>query len=559
MRAAPRPFGDRAAVVAAFVSAGAAWIAWPVSPWLLPPVVIVALVWRHPAAVIVALGLLTSCVAARAWSGMQPPQDRVVGGVATLVNDPISANGAVSVELKLGGRHFDAWARGSSAGVLARRLAGERVDITASVAAGRVPGWLASRHVVGRLQVERLVVVDEGNLVARSANTIRRALVRGARSLGGERRALFTGLVIGDDREQPAEITDDFLGAGLSHLLAVSGQNVAFVLAAAAPLLRRLELRGRLLGTVALLVLFATVTRFEPSVLRATVMAGLACVASSLGRAHPNVRLLALTVTVLVMIDPFLVHSVGFGLSVAASAGILLLSRPLAGVLPVPELLRTPLAVVLAAQVGVAPLLLAVFGGVPVASLPANLLAEPVAGMVMMWGASAGLVAGWAPEVFARLLHVPTTVGLWWIASIARWSTDACLGQLGVPGMAAAVALGAAAWWARARHRLLAGCSTIAVVVILVVPAVALRRGGPAVQEIAGAGTLRRSAAGSVLVVAADARPAAALRALRANGVEHLDVVELSSNRAAMQAVVALIERRIPVDRVDTPATDPAG
>src|SRR5436189_94520 len=81
-----------------------------------------------------------------------------------------------------------------------------------------------------------------------------------------------------------ADVTDDFRGAGLSHLLAVSGQNVAFVLALAGPMLRRLGLRVRLPATIAVIAFFALVTRFEPSVLRASAMAALAVTASTMGR-----------------------------------------------------------------------------------------------------------------------------------------------------------------------------------------------------------------------------------------------------------------------------------
>ena len=86
------------------------------------------------------------------------------------------------------------------------------------------------------------------------------------------RRALLAGLVLGDDRDQPAVLRDAFSAVGLTHLLAVSGQNVAFVLAAAGPLLRRLRLGPRLAAVLVLLAFFALVTRFEPSVLRAAVM-----------------------------------------------------------------------------------------------------------------------------------------------------------------------------------------------------------------------------------------------------------------------------------------------
>ena len=113
-----------------------------------------------------------------------------------------------------------------------------------------------------------------------------------------------------------------------------------------------------------------------------------------MGRPSSRLRVLALAVTVLLLIDPLLVHSVGFLLSVGACVGIAVLARPLTDLLPGPRGLITPLAVTMAAQVGVAPVLVPVFGGVPVASLPANLLAVPAAGPVMMWGLAAGLPAG---------------------------------------------------------------------------------------------------------------------------------------------------------------------
>ena len=71
-------------------------------------------------------------------------------------------------------------------------------------------------------------------------------------------------------------------------------------------------------------------TRFEPSVLRAAAMASLAAVSVFLARPASGIRLLALATTGLLLVDPLLVWSVGFLLSVGATAGIVLLSRPLA-------------------------------------------------------------------------------------------------------------------------------------------------------------------------------------------------------------------------------------
>src|SRR5262249_9589758 len=148
-------------------------------------------------------------------------------------------------------------------------------------------------------------------------------------------------------------------------------------------------------------------TRFEPSVLRACVMAALAAFAIVLARPASTIRLLALAVTGLVLVDPLLVWSVGWWLSVGATAGIAGLAAPLAAGLPGPRALAEALAVTIAAQIGVAPVSVSVFGGLPVASIPANLLAVPVAGPLMVWGLPAGILAGLVPAA-APALHLPT-------------------------------------------------------------------------------------------------------------------------------------------------------
>src|SRR5438874_1168666 len=94
-----------------------------------------------------------------------------------------------------------------------------------------------------------------------------------------------------DTRAIPSDLVDDFRAAGLSHLLAVSGANVAFALAIAEPVLRRRRLGTRFAGGIVVLAVFGTMTRWEPSVLRAAAMAGLVMLARWLGRCGPGPRL----------------------------------------------------------------------------------------------------------------------------------------------------------------------------------------------------------------------------------------------------------------------------
>jgi competence protein ComEC len=241
--------------------------------------------------------------------------------------------------------------------------------------------------------------------------------------MSSDEAALFTGLVIGDDAREPIDMIDAFRASGLSHLTAVSGENVAFVLAAASPLLRRLRLWWRWAATVGLIGWFMALTRFEPSVLRAGIMAMLACSSFVLGRQQAVVRLLAWTVSILVLVDPMLVWSVGFWLSTGATAGVCVIAPLLADRLPGPQWLRAPLSVTLGAQLGVILPSWLVFHRLPLVSLPANLLAVPVAGFVMLLGIPGGLFSAVVPPL-APLVMAPCAAGTRWVDTIAYLAAD---------------------------------------------------------------------------------------------------------------------------------------
>lgn len=311
---------------------------------------------------------------------------------------------------------------------------GDAVGRVAVLAAGDgvvLRGWLRPlegyderlrwHHVVAAMAATDLLDASgPASPLADVANRARGVVLRGTNALPATERALMAGFLLGDTRDLPDVVVEQFRNAGLSHLLAVSGANVAFVLALAGPGLRRLPRTARLGAVLALLVTFGAMTRWEPSVLRACAMAAIAVVALQVGRPAHAVRLLALAVTALLLLDPFLVHSVGFLLSVGASLGIALLALPISRRLRGPAWLRDSLATTSAAQIGVAPVLIPVFGSIPLVAVPANLLAVPLVGPLTMWGLAGGALAG--------VLHTripPAAAALQWPTRVLA---DAVLG-----------------------------------------------------------------------------------------------------------------------------------
>lgn len=341
----------------------------------------------------------------RVWARAASPIVGACEGIAELKTDPRIVMNGTAVVLSLQGVRYQVNAYGPPGWLLQRRLAGERVWVSGTCGAltGRFVRSARIAHIVGRLSLTEVSEeFSDGSPLVRAANRMRRTMVRGVSAMSPDIRALFTGLVIGDDRDQPRDMIMNFRASGLSHLTAVSGQNVSFLLVVVSPLLNRLSKQWSFVLTMLLLLWFVILTRAEPSVVRAAFMAGVVALNGFIGRPQNARAVLAATVIALLVIDPILAWSVGFALSVGATAGLAWFSARIGSVVRG----RGVVAATLAAQVGTAPISLIVFGSLPVVSLLANPLVIGVAGMVMMAGVPLALLSGIVSPLVAPMSWV---------------------------------------------------------------------------------------------------------------------------------------------------------
>lgn len=298
--------------------------------------------------------------------------------------------------------------------------AGDRVSFS-GFADGR-PGVAAGRGHRGAVEVTQLrLLASDSSLTARAGAVIRkRVLTRTDPMVQG--RALLAGFLIGETGGLEESDLEAMRRSGLAHFVAVSGSNVALFLGlvfiAAGPLATGPRRRA-LLGLAALPV-YAAATGFEPSVMRAAVMAGVALAGRLVGVVFETWQLLSLAVVLALVAQPDLAGSLGFQLSVAATAGVVAGAR-----WPLPKgRVRRALAVTLGAQLAVAPLLLAAFGSVPVLSPLANLLAAPLVAASTVIGAIGIVGPVWLIDIAARLadvvLWVARGAGVW--PQIGSWT-----------------------------------------------------------------------------------------------------------------------------------------
>lgn len=525
--------------IAAFVGAlHPTDLAW----WVPAGSLVLVTLLRLPLLLPVVALVLCSSLAQRSWDGLTPSEPQSLTGSATVVTDPERFGAATSAVVRVDGRRYLARGFGAPGAALSRTSAGEQLEVEGDVVPYRGRDERrAALHVADQLRLRSLERSGPGHQLWRTSNRIRSLVSGGADVLGERRRILFTGLVYGDDRGQDPGIEADFRQAGLTHLLAVSGQNVAYVLALLRPVLERLPMRGRWALTMAALVVFAAMTRFEPSVLRATAMAAIAVTATTAGRPTTTVRSLALAVTALLVVDPLLAETAAFRLSVAASTGIAVLEPSIRSALPGPAWIRSALSVTLAAQLAVAPVLMSLFGPMSVISLPANMVAGPIAGAVMAWGMTAGVVAGVLPAL-AGPIHLVTRALLVCLEKVASTAADVPVSSVGLDWVLVAVVLAAGrGWW-----RLVPGARP-AVAAVLVVLVLQLRPSPPEGSHPVGqASTLSVHNGTTVLRLGDEFGPLELVTDVRHLGVRHLDVVVA----ADPEQVTAALADRISVGRV---------
>jgi len=261
--------------------------------------------------------------------------------------------------------------------------------------------------------------------IADAAERVRAGLRGAVSGLPVDARGLLPGLVIGDTSRTPQTLTDAMLTTGMTHLSAVSGSNVAVVLAAAMGLCRLVGVRRRWRPLVALVVLvgFVVVARPEPSVLRAAVMGVIGLLGLGASRRRLGVPALSGAVLILLSVDPWLSRSFGFALSTLATLGLLLFARPwglwFAQILPRRiNALGVAIAIPVAAQAMCAPVVVLLQGSVSVIGVVANLLAAPLVAPATVLGVSVALVALISHSLAVMLgwLAALPTLGIAWVA-----------------------------------------------------------------------------------------------------------------------------------------------
>ena len=272
-----------------------------------------------------------------------------------------------------------------------------------------------------------IAVVSDPKNTQGFLNNIRADYVSSIRGVTPDSKTLVAGLAIGEIAELSEELEEKMRIVSLTHLVAVSGSNCAIVVGMVYLIAVGLRFgrTGRTVISLVSLFLYVLLIGPDPSVLRAGVMAASVIVMIAIGRRTWALNALALAALVLLIADPWLALEFGFGLSVLATAGILLLapaiSERLSNHMPLP--LALGLSVTMSAQLFCLPLLMQLQPGLATYSVIANLLAGPMVAPVTVLGMIALLLTPVAPWLTGSISFL-ASFGTWVIEMVATVFAD---------------------------------------------------------------------------------------------------------------------------------------
>jgi len=315
-----------------------------------------------------------------------------------------------------------------------RRQYGDRVLVSGMLETPPVFEEFSYREYLARQGIHSLIQRAQVTLLAeRRANPLlyhlfafkRYAQITIASILPEPQAALLTGILLGVETGIPVDLMEDFSATGTTHIIAISGFNITIIAGLFAGLARRLFGQRRAVWiAVAGVVVYTIFVGASAAVVRAAIMGVLYLWAQHLGRSTFAPVSLAAAAVVMTALNPHTLWDVGFQLSVAATAGLVLYTEPLERCFErvlaritsaeraqqIVELVSEALIVTLAAQITTTPIILHVFGRLSLVTLLTNFLILPVQSYVMILGGLAmllglvvrplGQAVGWIAWVF---------------------------------------------------------------------------------------------------------------------------------------------------------------
>lgn len=294
--------------------------------------------------------------------------------------------------------------------------------------------YLKTLKIAGRVKVNQIERIAEKqlNVVLQFANEINLNMKEKIETLFEEEKsAILKGLLLGETRDIQEEIRESFQVSNISHVLAISGMHVSYIVIGIRLLL------GKIIGkkktrivTIIFLILYACITGFSPSMIRAIVMGSITIGAGIVYRKNDIWNSMAISLLGILFYNPFLILNIGLQLSYLGTIGIILFRPIILQILSnnkrkkkikIIEKVKEILAVSLSAQIMLLPILIFHFNIVGIYFLITNLLVSLVIGVIIILGFLSVMIS-FMVSPLTELLTIPLNMTIEFLNLISKFS-----------------------------------------------------------------------------------------------------------------------------------------
>lgn len=253
--------------------------------------------------------------------------------------------------------------------------------------------YLKTKKIFGSIKASDIRIVKENNvnIILKISNIVRNKIIETAENILPEETSGFlTGILIGEKNNISEIITENFSKSSLSHILAISGTHINYIILGITFILTKVKSPKKIkyIITITILVIFMFITQFSPSVVRACIMSIIVLFSKLVYRKPDFLTSISASMLIILIDNPFAIKDIGLQLSYLGTIGIVFLSSPINKFLEkyVNEKIAKMLAVTISAQIMVLPITIVNFNTVSTVFIISNIIAVPLVGVIILLG-----------------------------------------------------------------------------------------------------------------------------------------------------------------------------
>lgn len=274
--------------------------------------------------------------------------------------------------------------------------------------------YLKTKKIYGSIKAEKISIIKENdvNFILRISNSTRNKVIEIAKKiLPQETEGLLIGILIGERRYIPENTTENFSKSSLSHILAISGSHISYIIIGITYILTKSKTskKGMYIITIFSLIFFIFITNFSPSVIRACIMGIILLFAKIVYRKPDILTSISVSLLIILIDNPFAIKDIGLQLSYLGTLGIVYLNKPISNFLEkyMNKKVSEILAITISAQIMVLPVTIINFNNISTVFIISNIIATPLTGGIILLGYANILIGAISIEI-AKVIAIVT-------------------------------------------------------------------------------------------------------------------------------------------------------